>query len=129
MQRSTLTQLRLSCSPELQARRQAYRALSRKAGEKSLSYSPIARISQITELATGYPLFCPAVGQDTIREQLERMIKHDRQENQTQVGPSAEDQDRQWNPHREGLLHGAEVAGNGVFAIEPRQTNCQIDQG
>jgi hypothetical protein len=57
------------------------------------------------------------VCEDPVREELEGMIKHDWKENQTQIGPRTEDEEREWNPHRERLLHGTEVAGNCVFAI------------
>src|ERR1700722_1015919 len=74
------------------------------------------------------PFFCPSIGEDPIREELERMIEHDRKEDQAEVGPRTEDEHRERNTHGKRLLNRAEVTGYGIFAIQPCQTRGEIDQ-
>jgi hypothetical protein len=92
----TIYKFKLGCTKTL-----AKRPSEPARGELSESlFSPSARPFTF-HLSRCLPhLPCPAIRQKAVHEQLERMIKHDWQENQTEVGTGAENQDRQRYPHR-----------------------------
>jgi hypothetical protein len=58
------------------------------------SVSSIAVTSRPTNHQSLPRLVRPAIREQAVHEKLERVIEHDRQKNQTQVGARAENQDR-----------------------------------
>ena len=56
------------------------------------------------------------------------MIKHDRQEDQAQVGSGPKNEDRQRYSHGERFLYGTEVSRDEILAIQPQQVTRQLDQ-
>ena len=71
---------------------------------------------------------CPIVSQEPVREELKRMIEHDRKENQAHVGSGTKNQNRKWDSHRERLFHGAEIAGDPILTIQMGEARGEIDQ-